>query len=167
MDGPGIHLISPWAHVASDSRGLVLVAGGRFPEIAVFDSLGTFLQVVGGKGDGPGEYRGISHIDAGPRYLQVFEYNGRRTLLDSSYAPLRVDQLPGVVLSSWITTADTAILAADFRSPGSVGDPLHLLSLDGTLSSYGSDSRVVKGPSPTLVVGGIGDQVWSLNQGTN
>lgn len=73
LDGPGLELVSMFSGVAVDQRGRILVWQAAEAEIAVFDSTGTYLQTIGGRGEGPGEYQSISFIGVGRRYIHVFE----------------------------------------------------------------------------------------------
>ena len=52
--------------VAVDGGGVIWVADGRAAEVRRFGPDGRFLGIVGGKGDGPGEFRGISGIKRRP-----------------------------------------------------------------------------------------------------
>ena len=64
LDGPGLHVITDQSRVAVDPGGRILVTNLKEAEISVFDPAGTFLQTVGGRGEGPGEYSFISRINA-------------------------------------------------------------------------------------------------------
>ena len=76
LDGPGLHVVTRYSHVAVDRRGRILVADVRVrqSEISVFDSTGSFLRTVGRQGERPGEYGLISHIGVGPKYIH-FTYS--------------------------------------------------------------------------------------------
>ena len=63
----GLHVITDESCVAVDPSGRILVTNLKEAEISAFDPAGTFLQTVGGRGEGPGEYSFISRINAGPR----------------------------------------------------------------------------------------------------
>ncbi len=90
LDGPGLDVIQQSSKVAVDRQGRILVYWSRVPRISVFDSTGVFLRTIGGPGEGPGEYALVVHVDAGPRYIHVFDMR-RRTLLDYEFVPVRAD----------------------------------------------------------------------------
>ena len=85
LDGPGLHVVTQVSHIAVDRHGLILITESGQSEISVFDSTGKFLRTVGRPGEGPGEYRSISHLGVGPRYIHVFERQEGRTMLDHDF----------------------------------------------------------------------------------
>ena len=146
LDGPGLDAIQQSSKVAVDRRGRILVYWSRVPRISVFDSTGVFLRTIGGPGEGPGEYALVVHVDAGPRYIHVFDMR-RRTLLDYEFVPVRADELPAQVSYSYVTESDDIVFSADLRTRDAVGHPLHMLTPSGELSSHGGHGRVYRGPS--------------------
>lgn len=139
LDGPGLEFISPFSRVAVDQRGRILVWEAREAEIAVFDSTGIYLQTIGGRGVGPGEYQSISHIGVGPRYIHVFEYYKGRTMLDHDFRVVRTDWFPAQVRSAAVLSDDVVVFVADVPTPEAVGHKLHILRPSGELASYGYD----------------------------
>ena len=173
LDGPGLHVVTLMSHVALDRLGRILVSGTRQSEISVFDSTGMFLQTVGRRGEGPGEYRSIRHIGVGPRYIHVFDGNAGRTMLDHDFAVVRTDRFPGSVTSAVVRSDDEVVFAGDLPTPESVGHQLHVLGPSGELVSYGYDGGVYPPPlrmrssSLTSVVAGNDGTVWLLPDRTN
>lgn len=143
LDGPGLEVLRSTSEVAVDRLGRILISEGRVSHFSVFDSTGTFLRTVGRSGQGPGEYSFISHINAGPRYIHVFDMR-RRTLLDHDFNPVKIDIVPVQVSYSWVTESDVIAFTADLRTREAVGHPLHLLRPTGEISSHGGDGSVYR-----------------------
>lgn len=104
-------------------------------EIGVFDRQGHFLRSVGREGEGPGEYRIIFDILAGPAdSLFVFDRsNSRVTVLDPSLTTARTFALPGRFLGHGACLLPDGsflanIVAAD---PGGLLPPVHHLDPEG------------------------------------
>ena len=173
LDGPGLHVVTVWSHVAVDRNRRFLIGEVRQAEFSVFDSTGTFLRTVGRRGEGPGEYQSIRHIGVGPRYIHVFDGNAGRTMLDHDFAVVRTDRFPGSVTSAVVKSDDEVVFAVDLPTPESVGHQLHVLGPSGELASYGYDGGVYPPPlrmrssSLTSVVAGNDGTVWLLPDRTN
>lgn len=171
LDGPGLELVSPFSHVAVDRLGRILLWNSREAEIAVFDSTGTYLQTIGGRGEGPGEYQSISHIGVGPRYIHVFEYHMGRTMLDHDFQVVRTDRFRGEVRSAAVVSDDVVVFVADVPTPEAVGHKLHILRPSGELTSYGYDGGVYSRelpPGATITrVAGKDDTVWAVRREVN
>jgi hypothetical protein len=109
-------------------------------KIFVYDGGGNLVRTIGGRGEGPGEFRLPRHIDVGPgdslylvdgtRELHVFAPSG--TYVRSGLLPFSVDQIE-VLMDGRIAAA------ADVRTPALAGLPVHLLDRTGKLLlSFGS-----------------------------
>ena len=48
------------------SDGRIVIANGGDDELRVFDASGNWLQTWGGRGEGPGEFSGLDHVDTWP-----------------------------------------------------------------------------------------------------
>ena len=166
LDGPGLEHVSVFSGAAVDQRGRILVWQAAEAEIAVFDSTGTYLQTIGGRGEGPGEYRSISYVGVGPRYIHVFEYHRGRTMLDHDFRTVRTDRFPGQVLSTAVVSNDVAVFVADIPTPESVAHKLHVLRASGELASYGYDGGVFSrelSPDATIKqLAGRDNTVWTV-----
>ena len=172
LDGPGLHVISYFSLAALDRRGRLLVVDPtQQPDFSVFDSTGAFVRSVGRFGEGPGEYEIISHIDVGPRYIHVFDYEKSRTLLDHDFGVVRADRLPADVYSTAVTAAEDVVFVGDVGTPTSVGHQLHILRASGELESFGDDdSAVYRRGSPRQIVESFGDNegsLWAVRTDTN
>ena len=171
LDGPGLELISPFSGVAVDQRGRILVWESREAEIAVFDSTGAYLQTIGGRGAGPGEYQSISHIGVGPGYIHVFEYHRGRTMLDHDFQVVRTDRFPGEVRSAAVLSDDVVVFGADVPTPEAVGHKLHILRPSGELASYGYDgglhSPEHRRRATITMVAGRDETVWAVPMEVN
>ena len=70
--------------LAVTSRGDIIVTTVRPATIQAFDAEGDFLGTIGAEGEGPGEYRYVSHAVVGPAdSVHVFEYLFNRILIYS------------------------------------------------------------------------------------
>ena len=170
LDGPGLDVVSMFSSVAVDRRGRVLVSGET--EISVFDSTGGFLRTVGRRGEGPGEYRSISHVAVGPRYIHVFEYHEGRTMLDHDFQVVRIDRFPGQILSAAVVSDDVVVFVADVPTPASVGHQLHILRPSGELATHGYDggvysSELAPWATTSTAVAGRGETVWAVPREVN
>ncbi len=160
--------VTQYATVAVDHYGRVLVASGVVaPEISVFDSTGSFERTIGRGGDGPGEYRFITHLDVSENFLHVFDAGRGRTLLDEDFDVVRTDQFQGQVYSSAVPSGDELLLAAVVPSADGVGHPYHRLGPDGDISSFGYDGSVFAGGHPVRVVAASGNVMWVAEQESN
>ena len=166
-NGPGLDVIMNGTQVAVDRRGRILAGVHLFPEVSVFDSAGRFLRTFGRSGEGPGEFQFISHIDAGPRYIHVFDVRGR-SLLDYEFQPIRRDPFPGQVSFSVATASDDIVFVADVPTPRSAGHTLHRLGPGGDMQSYGGGS-VYTGPTSSHLAAVTGDDasVWVVEHTVN
>ena len=73
--------------IEANSRGDILVADGRAHCIYVFSAHGELMQVVGSRGEGPGEFNFLTGFDIGPGdTVFVFDNNNARV---SAFEPLR------------------------------------------------------------------------------
>jgi len=69
--------------------GRIVVVNGGTQELRFFDAEGRFLEAVGGRGDGPGEFQFPILVPAhSPDTLWIFDYAGRIALLDTRGALL-------------------------------------------------------------------------------
>ena len=157
-------MIAYYSDIAVDARERILITNVFHPRIYVFDMAGTFLRTVGrGGGEGPGEYHWISHINAGPRYIHVFESQRGRTLLDHDFKFVRRDLFPGRVSRSFVTDSEVVAFAAWVPSPASAGHRLHLLAPSGEMESFGDgDSGYRTQESAGAIVSGDGASLWII-----
>jgi hypothetical protein len=116
--------------------------------VKVYSSSGTYIQTVGTRGEGPGEFTHPNHFiplaDGGmligdPAQGRLSRFSSELTFLDSRRIPAGVSQiaeLPGgeFVVNMSLATAD------------GMGDPLHITSGDTVLRSFGSPSVGVIDP---------------------
>lgn len=169
LDGPGLHQVSHYADVAVDRRGRVYVADFMQPEVAVFDSGGEYLRTLGGRGEGPGEYGTVLHINIGPRYIHILDRNRGRTVLDYDFNVVATHRFPGLVYEAFVTDADEVAWIGDVPLPASVDLELHVLGLSGEIASFGVDRDVYPGRDrPTsAVVTGDAETLWVVERSNN
>ena len=142
LDGEGMEAIDITSSIVVDARERILITSIFHQKIYVFDMAGRFLRTVGRQGEGPGEYFRISHINAGPQYIHVFEAHRGRTLLDHDFQFVRRDRFPGQVTQSFVTDSEVVAFAAWVPTPAAAGHKLHLLAPSGEMESYGGDDSV-------------------------
>ncbi len=153
LSGPDLQ-VSFVPGVAVDRRGRFLLTTAR-PEMMVFDSTGAFLRTVGRRGEGPGEYEWLIHINVGPQYIHAFDAERGRTLLDHDFQFVRADRFAANYLHSHMMDSETVVFPGDVLAEGSTGYALHFLDLDGKMSSYDGDGvwRGQTGAARNLVTG--------------
>ena len=171
LDGPGLSVVSGFSRVAVDRRGRILVYTAREAEISVFDSSGTYLRTIGGRGEGPGEYESVSYIGVGTRYIHVFDRDMGRTMLDHDFRVVRTDRFPGQILSVAVMSDDVAVFSANVPTPASVGHKLHVLRPSGEMASYGYDGEMYPSEPTSRTMGttvaGRNDTVWTVRRLVN
>ena len=168
LDGPGLDPVMAYSRVAVDRSGRILIGAYSIPEISVFDSTGTFVQAIGGWGEGPGEYQFVGHIDAGPQYIHVFDMRGR-TMLDYDLAFVRRDRFPRQFTHSYVMDSDDIVFAGDLPTEASVGHMLHILRRSGRIESFGGDDSVYRGPrsSNVSLIAGDAETSWVIESRAN
>jgi hypothetical protein len=158
QEGPGALSGFP-STVAFDSRSrLWVLGGGGLPK--VFDSTGRFIQEVGRKGQGPGEF--LSPFDAvalpGDSMLVVDAAVDRATVIDPSLTPRRTVLLPRFTPQPTIVLRwpDSVWVNANIPTAALAGFPIHNVSFAST------EARVLKSFGPNageLRAGGL-DGIW-------
>jgi hypothetical protein len=81
-----------------DDSGRIYVGNRPEMTIQVFDSTGRYLTNLGGEGNGPGEFKGISEIRIQSNQLYTFDFLQFRTTF-FSLDSLKVDEVEKVYLS--------------------------------------------------------------------
>ena len=136
LDGPGLETVHPLSMVAVDRRNRIYIGIHRPPSVSVFDASGRFIRSFGRAGDGPGEYRSISHINAGPRYIHVFDRDNGRTMLDYEFNVVRVDPFPGQIHNTTVLETDAVAFSAMVGTRAQAGYRFHILDTLGAFSSF-------------------------------
>lgn len=121
-----------------DRYGRILVLDGQALELRVFDDSGKLLQVFGGAGDGPGEYRYPRTISLGRSALAAV-FDGRGVAHLYSADPDSVSFLRSVRLDLPVedgcVLGDTLVVQASLAQSDRL---LHAFTSDGTrLHSFG------------------------------
>ena len=168
LDGPGLHQITQYADVAVDRRGRIYVVDFMQPEIAVFDATGEFIRTLGRRGEGPGEYRDVAHINTGPEYIHVFDRYRGRTLLDHDLNVVDMHRFPADVVETFVTDSDEVVWVGDVPTSASVGHRIHTLGPTGEIRSFGGDRSNYRGPSGVSpVVTGDSGTLWTVDRSTS
>lgn len=111
LEGAEEYMFGRIWRVAAGLDGSIFVLDGQLPVIRMYDANGDFLRNVGGKGEGPGEYRTVLGMevtkngdltiwDIGNKRISL--YNGRGEYSDSYRVP------SGLFSSSNVFHVDTA-----------------------------------------------------------
>ena len=167
-DDSGIPVITPFSRVAVDHQGRFLITHLTYPAISVFSPSGEFLGMVGQRGEGPGEYEAIAHVNVGPRFIHVFDFRRGRTVLDRNFEVVRIDPSPGPVLSSVVLSTDEVAYAVQAAEPATVGHQLHILDRAGRIRRFGGDPPAEPGQqSQRFVVAGDDGTFWAVRQQAN
>jgi hypothetical protein len=113
-DGDENYVLGRVFDIATDSRGRILVLDNGFSRVQVYDSTGAYVQSIGRKGEGPGEFAFPTAIDvdvldnlyiASRGRISVFDRDGRfveefrHRHADSNVRSLRVNAGVGIYLS--------------------------------------------------------------------
>ncbi len=136
LDGPGLETIHPLSMVAVDRRNRIYIGIYRPPSVSVFDASGRFIRSFGRAGEGPGEYWSISHINAGPQYIHVFDRNNGRTMLDYDFNVVRVDPFPGQIHNTVVLQSDAVAFSALIGTRAQAGYRFHVLDTLGAFTSF-------------------------------
>lgn len=139
--------------VARLSDGRLAVADGGLgrSRVSVFSPEGRYLKTLGGTGDGPGEFRWVTHLQAGPddslyafdaqwQRLTVFSPDGRLARTTHFRIPVGVgsDGLFRVTRLSdgvWVGRGMESVIAA--ATPGEIRrDTIAVGLLDGRLTGF-------------------------------
>ncbi|MCG2588233.1 6-bladed beta-propeller [Rhodohalobacter sulfatireducens] len=86
------------AGVEVDDSGRIYVGNRPEKTIQVFDSTGSYLTNIGGEGNGPGEFKGITEIRIQSNQLYAFDFLQFRTTF-FSLDSLKVDDVKNAYLS--------------------------------------------------------------------
>jgi hypothetical protein len=166
----------PPASILEDAAGRFWVFSyGSLPML--FGAEGEFLQLVGEFGGGPGEFQ---YAQAGASLpgdsVIVFDANGRATVFSADLEPARTITVPGrgvtdVVVLDWPTRA---VVASMIPTPESIGWPLHLVDMSGSLAevldSFGAnEGRLLPEMTDMLRLKShltrSGDAIWAAEAG--
>lgn len=97
-------------YIVVGQEGWIYVSDRRMKEIRIYDAEGTFINKIGERGRGPGEFTEIStmYIDPSQNHLiAVDRMNLRVTRFDRNGEYLETHMLPeGPVISPWLGRAD-------------------------------------------------------------
>lgn len=130
-DGPGVIESASVDVTWHETVGYVVYAVDG-ASVKLFDDLGGFKRVVGGPGEGPGEFKFIADahvmngrivvLDRGKRSWVIFDQDGEFAVEH------RLDLTPG----TFQPVGDNRVVVASIdRRPSIVGLPLHLVDLAG------------------------------------
>lgn len=163
-------------NVRVDELGRYYVYGVGPPYVWVFGPAGDFIQRIGDRGEGPGEYRMVSGLVSATDSVIVFDVlQNRMTIYDAGLSLVRTQRVePPVAGNNAFALGRAIVLNEGVRTADHVGFPLHVLTSDGRIEhSFGSLTQGLYRPdmreiinlraiSPTLPAGGV----WSayINQ---
>lgn len=132
--------------MARDSRGRIYVTWqnyGHGPELAaVYDSAGRFIQEIGRKGQGPGEfhYPVTLNVDARDRLL-IWDTDRRATLLDANYRFVRQHiQRGGTLL--WLSDGSQVVGLSAMDRDGAPAPITIFDSAGAFVTAFGATPRI-------------------------
>jgi hypothetical protein len=155
----------------SDQNSVTLTPDGRYLVVSnfepgiikVFGPDGRYVNTIGRRGHGPGEFQtpGIIHADAGR--LTIFDWGAlRATRLGSGLEPLQTHQLPVRPQSIAPLDGDRYVLAAEMRG---VAVPFHVFDwASGTVSAVirPDTTGPLHGSRNLLVARADGNSFWAV-----
>ena len=144
---PGLFAYSPL--VMRDSRGIWYATsnGEGLKQVGVFHQDGRLKKVLGGRGEGPGEFGHINHIVVGSGdTLYVYDHSLlRRTVFDPDHEFVRTERLPAFMRHMVPLPSERMIVSSSINTRERVGWPLHVVAADGTiLQSFGADPPIYR-----------------------
>lgn len=139
-DGDGIASGHPNAIVQDVSGRFLYVDSQDAAHIAVFDSVGRFLRLVGNEGGGPSEYRSIATVATTDSTIHVFDAENRReTVLSPDFHIVRSVPAPFRPRDVLVLPNGQRVMNMDVPTRDLIGYPLHLVDGEGTiLRSFGA-----------------------------
>jgi len=153
--------------VVVDSRGYIIVARGPDGPPLAYDSLGWFVRVIGGVGDGPGEFRsaGTLLIGEGDTLYVVDSRTARISVFTPAWRFVRSAPVPHAAATAALTDGGL-VVQAEVHDAARFGDPFHTFDRVGNYRrSFGGDGRpVIPGrtpPSTRWLAPARGDGFWS------
>ncbi len=142
------------------------LATGGADHIRVYGSDGRFLRRIGRKGQGPGEFRSITHVTlAQSDSIYVFE-PFRLSVLSPEGNFVRHVSIPfATPLQTVVTGTGEMLVSAQTFSRQLAGLPVHRLSADGRhLGSFGAEPADVVRDRPSLsmrhIASGVDGRLW-------
>ena len=144
MEAPGV---GQFFLVARDALGRFFVSNDNFPdEVGVYDSTGAYVQTLGRRGSGPGEWMSVGDISTVGDFLIISDRgNARETVIDLDLNVIRTAPMVGELLSLVFLSDSTKVANILVHSPERVGYPLHTMDARGGItSSFGYDGMVFR-----------------------
>ena len=145
---PGIG--SPFFCMARDALGRFWVAGTSERDIGVYSADGKLVRTLGRLGQGPGEFRTMSHILSRGQTVSVLDPgNLRETVYDMEFNVVRTIPLPAYVNAAVTFDDSLSLYNINLWTPDKVGYTLHLVDRTGrVVLSLGYDGKVVRRDLP-------------------
>jgi hypothetical protein len=125
--------------------------------LKAYASDGSFLRIVGGAGQGPGEFAHPRHvIPFGGDTIAVWDPMLRRsTIFDAEWRVVETRRVPALAVEVFRLASGSYIANSSFQDPARRGQPLHRLTSTGEmLASFGGDPAIA---NPTASV-----SMWRL-----
>ena len=140
---PGLFAYSPL--VMRDSRGNWYATSNTdgLKQVGVFDQDGRLKKVLGGLGEGPGEFTLINHIVVGAGdTLYVYDHAQlRRSVFDPDHEFVRTERIPAFMRDMVPLPSGRMIVNSTIRTANGVDWPLHLVGADGgVLQTFGNET---------------------------
>lgn len=147
-DGPDSLTFGEIASAASNSRGQVIVVDRRVEDVRLFDAQGKFLQQLGRKGQGPGEFRAPhSLLVTSSDEVWIVDMQRRLTVFAPSpdgYALARTIPVDFGIRSMCMLGNDLVVNGV------AIGDPYVIRVLDSQARAIRSFGKLYSSPSALL-----------------
>jgi hypothetical protein len=141
-DVGGVAAFDDFVNISRDPAGrFYIVSPLALYQVAVFDSTGKFLTVLGAAGGGPGEYRLLMPpvFDRSGQIYLVDLGSLRYTVLSADHAIVASYRFPPIRFFDALAIGDGVLLASGLnRTTDGFGLPLHRLKDGSVLQSFGS-----------------------------
>lgn len=163
---------SEFAHVAVDSRHRFYVYQLGTTEIKVFDRAGKFLQLLGRRGSGPGEFQDVGSVKSIGDSIHVHDRSLSTVSVfgpDLKFVRATRWEVAPTFTSAAFLHGGSMVISQKVSTLRRTGFPLHLIGPDGRLlASFGSAKGAYRPDIPDLASRSItsagGDQVWSAHR---
>ena len=158
-------ICSPFAHVAASDNSYFVAPTCQPGEINVYSRAGELTGVLGGSGEGPGEFRAVRALWAPPAGIVHAAGMPRHVIFGADGKVLSEFPSPGIPHDLILFEDGTSVQHIVVRSPDRVGLPAHVVSREGQiLRSFGAENPLFRldrlEDAYRVMARADGDSVW-------